>query len=109
MPTFTICRGWSEEGLVDLTVIDEMVANILRVKFRLGLFENPYTDPSDLPATGDAHALDTARRAALQSVVLLKNDHRTLPLSAQQLDIGGCYRTDGRCALRATGNMDFRR
>ncbi len=74
-----------EEGLIDLTVIDEMVANILRVKFRLGLFENPYTDPSDLPETGDDHALDTARRAALQSVVLLKNDHHTLPLSAQQL------------------------
>ena len=74
-----------EEGRVDEAMIDEMVANILRVKFRLGLFENPYTDPSDLPAIADEHALDTAGQAALQSAVLLKNDDHALPLSAERL------------------------
>jgi len=74
-----------EEGLVDMAMIDAMVANILRVKFRLGLFENPYTDPSDLPLPGNPHALAAARKAALQSVVLLKNNNYALPLSARQL------------------------
>ena len=69
-----------EEGQIDLAWIDQLVANILRVKFRLGLFDNPYTDPSALPGTGSDHALDTARKAAEQSIVLLKNDHRVLPL-----------------------------
>jgi beta-glucosidase len=74
-----------EEGRVDEAVIDALVANILRVKFRLGLFDDPYTDPSKLPEYGNAHALDVARTAALQSAVLLKNDHRILPLSADRL------------------------
>jgi len=74
-----------EEGRVDEAMIDEMVANILRVKFRLGLFENPYTNPSDLPAIADEHALDTAVQAALQSAVLLKNDDHALPLSVERL------------------------
>jgi len=74
-----------QEGLVDEAMIDEMVANILRVKIRLGLFENPYTNPSELPAVGNEHALDTAMQAALRSVVLLKNDHHALPLSAERL------------------------
>lgn len=74
-----------EEGHIDEALIDKSVANILRVKFRLGLFEHPYTDPSHLPGFGDEQALGMARQAALQSVVLLKNDHAALPLSAERL------------------------
>lgn len=74
------------KGRIDIAVIDAMVANILRVKFRLGLFENPYTDPTELPAIANEHALQTARMAALQSAVLLKNDHGALPLSADKLN-----------------------
>jgi len=74
-----------DRGLIDIAVIDAMVANILRVKFQLGLFENPYTDPADLPPIADDHALETARTSALQSVVLLKNDGPTLPLAADGL------------------------
>ncbi|MBT8068210.1 MAG: glycoside hydrolase family 3 C-terminal domain-containing protein [Gammaproteobacteria bacterium] len=66
-------------------LIDEAVARILRAKFRLGLFERPYTDPTELPPIASKDALDTARMAALQSVVLLKNDNRVLPLLADQL------------------------
>ena len=78
--------GLIEEGRIDISAIDTMVANILRAKFRLGLFEDPYTDPAQLPALANAQALQTAKNAALQSVVLLKNDHDTLPLSAEKLD-----------------------
>jgi len=74
-----------DEGRIDVAMIDASVANILRAKFRLGLFENPYTDPADLPPVANEQALATARIAALQSVVMLKNDHATLPLSTSQV------------------------
>ena len=75
-----------EEGVLDVGVIDTAVANILRAKFRLGLFENPYTDTEALPAYGSPDALAVAKRAALQSVVMLKNDDGMLPLSKERLD-----------------------
>ena len=74
-----------EDGRVSMSTIDTAVANVLRVKFRRGLFENPYTDPAKLPEIANEHALATARKAALQSVVMLKNDHNTLPLSAERM------------------------
>jgi len=70
-----------DEGRIDIDTIDTATANILRLKFELGLFENPYTDPSRLPPLTSDEALQTARRAALQSVVMLKNDDDALPLS----------------------------
>lgn len=75
-----------EEGALDIDVIDAAVANILHAKFRLGLFENPYTDPEALPEIANAEALATAKKAALQSVVMLKNDDGALPLSKDRLD-----------------------
>ena len=75
-----------EDGHIDLMLVDEAVANILRAKFRLGLFERPYTNPRDFPPIANDDALETAKRAALQSVVLLKNDHHVLPLAANDLD-----------------------
>ncbi len=74
-----------EDRRVDISTIDTAVANVLRAKFRMGLFENPYTDPGKLPEIANEHALATARTAALQSVVMLKNDNRTLPLSAERM------------------------
>ena len=75
-----------ENGRVDIQVIDTAVANILRAKFRLGLFENPYTDPSSLPPIANEGALKTAKRAALQSVVLLQNEQDVLPLAKGELN-----------------------
>ena len=75
-------QGLVEEGRIDESSIDE---NILRVKFELGLFENPYTDPGVLPDFASARALDVAREAALQSVVLMKNDHGVLPFATGDL------------------------
>jgi beta-glucosidase len=74
-----------DDGRISADAIDNAVTNILRAKFRLGIFENPYTDPAKLPSIANEHAMQTARQAALQSVVMLKNDHGTLPLSAEQL------------------------
>ena len=75
-----------EQGALDVGMIDAAVANILQAKFELGLFENPYTDPEALPGIANPEALATAKKAALQSVVLLKNDDGALPLSKDRLD-----------------------
>ena len=71
------------ENRVSLNAIDTAVSNILRAKFRLGLFENPFTNPDELPPVANGWAKETAKQAALQSVVMLKNDHSVLPLSAE--------------------------
>jgi beta-glucosidase len=66
------------EGRIDLSVVDQAVARILRAKIRLGLFEAPLTDgrePAALPEREAAAALEMARR----SIVLLENDG-VLPL-----------------------------
>ena len=61
------------EGRLDEAVIDGLVRNVLRLKFRLGLFENPYVDTSrPSPAFAPAH-LAAATRAAEEGTVLLKN------------------------------------
>jgi len=74
-----------EEGRIEVGNIDAAVANILRAKFRLGLFENPFTNPEELPPVANERSLETAKDAALQSVVMLKNEDSTLPLSAEKL------------------------
>ena len=73
-------EGLVQSGEVDAGLIDTAVRGILRIKFRLGLFERPYADPAMLPPVASDHALATARRAALQSVVMLTNEHHVLPL-----------------------------
>lgn len=73
------------EGRLTMAVIDAAVTNILRVKFWLGLFECPYSEGASAEASDSKLALDIAREAALQSVVLLKNEGAVLPLSASQL------------------------
>lgn len=72
-----------DEGKVSQTLIDEAVKNILRLKFKLGLFENPYIDPEAEKQILSAEFLDHARTVARQSVVLLKNEQNLLPLSSE--------------------------
>ncbi|HET6592252.1 MAG TPA: beta-glucosidase BglX [Xanthomonadales bacterium] len=78
-------EGLLADGLIDEALIDEMVTGILRVKFALGLFENPVADPSELPRHSPEERLAVAREAALQSVVLLENRNGTLPLQREKL------------------------
>ncbi len=75
-----------EEGRIGIESIDGAVANILRAKFRLGLFERPFTNPDELPPIASEQGLAMAKQMALQSVVMLKNENKMLPLSAGKLN-----------------------
>ncbi|GAA0594471.1 glycoside hydrolase family 3 N-terminal domain-containing protein [Streptomyces crystallinus] len=71
-------------GRVPMSRIDDAVSRILRAKFQLGLFEHPFTDRSHIGTIGSPAHRAVARRAVAASQVLLKNDHRTLPLKPSQ-------------------------
>lgn len=70
-----------QEGKIDQKLLDDAVKNILRVKFRLGLFENPYVKTDAQKQMLNPDFLDHARTVARESAVLLKNRDKTLPLS----------------------------
>jgi len=71
-----------KEGKVSEKAIDNAVRNILRLKFRMGLFENPYVDEANAGAMDyAADHLAAAKQAAVESAILLKNDKQTLPLT----------------------------
>lgn len=63
-----------EEGEVPLSRVDDAVRRILRLKFRLGLFDNPDTRLADYPDFGSEKHAGLAYEAALESEVLLKNN-----------------------------------
>src|SRR5215216_1467342 len=71
-----------KQNKLSTATIDEAVRRILRIKFRLGLFDRPYTDEAREPGSLlRPESLRLARETAGRSMVLLKNDRETLPLS----------------------------
>jgi beta-glucosidase len=94
-------------GDVEMQQIDDAVRNILRLKFRLGLFDHPAAAPADAHPTAESLAL--AERLATESTVLLKNRGRVLPfgdsvrsvavigpLADSAVDQMGTWTMDGR-------------
>lgn len=69
------------EGKVSQARIDDAVSRILRIKFQMGLFENPWTDPALTAQIGSDEHRKVARECVRESLVLLKNKNHTLPLS----------------------------
>ncbi|MGF6544412.1 glycoside hydrolase family 3 N-terminal domain-containing protein [Paraburkholderia youngii] len=74
-----------ERNEITEATIDTAVTRVLRVKFQLGLFENPYVDPERVDVKSAA-AGDTAYQVALESAVLLRNQGNVLPLDANGAD-----------------------
>ena len=76
----TLLKQLVEEGEVPMSRIDDAVARVLRMKYRLGLFETPYYDFNDFPLFGSKEHAAAALQAAEESIVLLKNNDM-LPLA----------------------------
>jgi beta-glucosidase len=71
-----------KQNKLSIATIDEAVRRILRIKFRLGLFDRPYTDEAREPTSLlRPDSIRLAREIAGRSMVLLKNDRETLPLN----------------------------
>ena len=70
-----------DEGKISEKEIDRAVRNILKLKFELGLFENPYIDEtlSEKVDYAPEH-LEAAKQCAIESAILLQNKHNVLPL-----------------------------
>jgi beta-glucosidase len=88
---FAFLQELVEEGAVPQARIDDAVRRILRIKAQTRLFERPFTDPALTSLVGCAAHRQTARCAVQQSLVLLKNDRRVLPLpkTLRRLHVAG--------------------
>ncbi len=98
-----------KSGEVSQATIDGLVSEVLRVKMRLGLFDKPYTDPKGAALMSDDD-LKTARKLTTQSIVLLKNDRRVLPLNREKVKniaVVGPLADDARAQL-GTWSIDGR-
>ncbi len=70
------------DGRIDQQIIDKAVARVLRLKFELGLFDHPYIDTEQAKVwNGNPNHRRLAKAAAQESIVLLKNENKCLPLS----------------------------
>ncbi len=74
-----------DERVLSMSLIDTMVSRVLRLKQKLGLFERPYTDSAAFAPLVSDNALGVAFQAAVESLVLLKNDGPVLPLRAADI------------------------
>ncbi len=76
----TYLKELVEEGEVPMSRINDAVARVLRLKYRLGLFDNPYWDIKKYDKFGSAEFAKVALQAAEESEVLLKNEQNVLPV-----------------------------
>ncbi len=68
-------------GKVSQAVLDTALARVLRIKFKMGLFENPYVDPAKAAKeVRKTASVEMARRVAQESLILLKNENHLLPI-----------------------------
>ncbi len=85
------------EGKIPMELVDRAVGRILGLKFRLGLFENPYVNVDHAVKTVHTDAnRDLALEASREGIVLLKNEKNLLPLN-KEYKINRCNRTRCRC------------
>ena len=78
--------GLVKSGKVDINLIDDPVRRILRVKYELGLFDDPYkycNNERSIQELGSYQNMQVALEAAKKSIVLLKNNNQLLPLNKE--------------------------
>ncbi|CAD5266018.1 MULTISPECIES: glycoside hydrolase family 3 N-terminal domain-containing protein [unclassified Imperialibacter] len=70
-------------GMVDISLIDRSVSLLLKEKFELGIFENPYVDPAAAEKiVGNSAFREKASLALRKSIVMLRNENGSLPIQA---------------------------
>ncbi len=106
------------DGAVTGNRLDDAVARVLRLKYRLGLFDRPYTDEAATPYEPTTRTRAMARHAAARCAVLLKNDGSVLPLDrgtgtvavvgpyADSNDLHGTWSGPGGTRFPATSVLD---
>jgi beta-glucosidase len=83
---FSTLAEEAKAGKVARAAIDRAAASVLRVKFLCGLFENPYADPEQIEKVTNTPAHKAlARQAAIEAMILLKNENHLLPLEAAKI------------------------
>lgn len=107
-------KGLLEKGLVDEKTIDQSVRRILKVKFKLGLFDDPYRYCNEAREKRTIYApehLEAAFDVAKRSMVLLKNDNNVLPLKkGEKIAVIGELAASKRDLLgswKAAGDWNF--
>ncbi len=92
----TYLKELVNEGKVPISRIDDAVRRILKVKFEMDLFDNPLTNKNLTSKVGTKENREVARDAVRQSLVLLKNENKTLPLSKEikKLHVAGSAADD---------------
>uniref|UniRef100_A0ACD5WDJ3 Uncharacterized protein n=2 Tax=Avena sativa TaxID=4498 RepID=A0ACD5WDJ3_AVESA len=94
----SLLTGHVNSGAIPMSRIDDAVTRILRVKFTMGLFENPYSDANMAEQLGKQEHRDLAREAVRKSLVLLKNGGKSsdkpllpLPKKATKILVAGSH------------------
>ncbi len=77
------------EGMVPQSRIDDATRRVLRLKYRLGLFEHPLQQSSDYPEFASAHSAELSKQGAIESMILLKNENNLLPLANKKILLCG--------------------
>ncbi|MFV0556552.1 MAG: glycoside hydrolase family 3 N-terminal domain-containing protein [Lactovum sp.] len=74
---------WFRSGKADIEILNTAVRRILTAKFRMGLFENPFAQSSEVIKTvvGKKAHKEVTKQSALESLILLKNENNVLPIS----------------------------
>jgi beta-glucosidase len=80
----TLLKELVQEGKVPMSRIDDAVRRVLRLKYRLGLFDHPNTELKNYPDFGSKQHEAVALQAAEESMILLKNEGDILPLKGNQ-------------------------
>ena len=73
-----------KSGDIKMSRIDDAVTRILRLKFYLNLFKEPYSNPKDFPQFASKQSVEANYKAASEAITLLKNKQNILPLSSNK-------------------------
>ncbi|MFY0672039.1 MAG: glycoside hydrolase family 3 C-terminal domain-containing protein [Bacteroidia bacterium] len=80
-------KQFIEDGTVSMDRLDDAVKRILKQKIKLGLFKNPYPSDEFIASVGSDEHRNLAKQAVRESLVLLKNEDKTLPLAKESQKI----------------------